>query len=106
MENIYDETLAELKAYNQGDKSRIARVRTREYTPVTPIKAFTGEEIKNVRERNNFSQSYFGDFLGVSLKTIQAWEAETNKPSGSALRVLQILEQNPNALDEYILVKA
>lgn len=106
MENIHDETIAELKAYNRGDKSKIARIRKREYTPIAPLKEYTAEEIKNLREQNSFTQHYFGTILGVSIKTIQAWEAGTNKPSGTALRFLQVLEQNPHALDEYILVKA
>jgi DNA-binding transcriptional regulator YiaG len=42
----------------------------------------------------------------VSLKTVQAWEAGTNKPTGTALRLFQILDQDSNALKKYILVEA
>jgi len=58
------------------------------------------------RERNQYSQTIFSEYLGVPLKTVQEWEDGTNEPTGTALRIFQILEQDPNALDKYLLVEA
>jgi putative transcriptional regulator len=105
MKSVHEETLEELREIsNIGTKH--LHLRTREYAPVTPIKEYTPQEIKELREQNHFTQLYFGELLGVSIKTIQAWEAGTNKPNGTALRMFQVLEQDPHALDPYILIKA
>ena len=71
--------------------------------PVSPIKEYAPHEIRALRQKIQYTQSFFGEFLGVSLKTVQAWEAGTNKPTGTTLRLLQILEQDPRALDKFIL---
>ena len=107
MRNVYQETLNELReVVENGGLSKLRR-RTREYTPITPIKTYTPHEIKALREEKlNYTQSFFGELLGVSLKTIQAWESGTNKPNGTALRIFQVLEQDPHALDQYIMLRA
>jgi putative transcriptional regulator len=102
MRNIYQEIIDEGGEILEKGTGHLRR-HTREYMPVFPLKAYGPCEIKALREKNSYTQSYFGELLGVSLKTIQAWEAGTNKPTGTALRLFQILEQNPRALDEYIL---
>lgn len=104
MRNIYQEVIDEFAEIKEKGTGHLRR-RTREYTPLSPIKDFEPHEIKAIREKNQFSQSYFGEFLGVSLKTVQAWEAGTNRPTGTALRIFQVLEQDPNALDKFILTK-
>jgi len=105
MKNIYQEIIDEGKDILENGMGSLRRSK-RTYAPVSPLKEYKPHEIKAIRERNNYSQSYFGEFLGVSLKTVQAWEAGTNKPTGTALRIFQILEQNPHALDGYILAEA
>ena len=105
MSSVHDDTLAELKEIAENGIGHLRR-RTRTYIPITPIKKYNAQEIKQLREKNNYTQSYFGELIGVSLKTVQAWEAGTNKPAGTALRIFQILEQDPHALDKYILEQA
>ena len=105
MSSVYQEIIDEGNEILEIGIGHLRR-RTREYTPIIPIKKYTSQEIKALREKNKFTQVYFGELLGVSLKTVQAWEAGTSKPNGTALRIFQILEQNPHALDKYILVEA
>ncbi|MCL2198603.1 MAG: helix-turn-helix domain-containing protein [Defluviitaleaceae bacterium] len=102
MRNVHEETLSELREIAEKGTDHL-RKRTRYYTPVSPTKDYQPHEIKAIREKNQYSQSFFGEFLGVSLKTVQAWEAGTNKPTGTARRIFQVLEQDPNALDKYLL---
>ncbi|MCL2565587.1 MAG: helix-turn-helix domain-containing protein [Defluviitaleaceae bacterium] len=103
MRNIYQEVIDE---GNEILEKGIGHLRRRTHMPVSPVKEYAPEQIKALREKNQYTQSYFGEVLGVSLKTVQAWEAGTNKPTGTALRIFQILEQDPHALDKYILMKA
>ena len=36
----------------------------------------------------------FAQLLGVSKKTVEAWEAGTKKPNGSVLRLFQVIERD------------
>jgi len=104
MRNVYQEIIDEGNELLTNGIGSLRR-RTREYTPVYPTKKYAPHEIKALRENNLYTQAYFGELLGVSMKTVQAWEAGTNKPTGTALRLFQVLEQNPHALDEFIFPK-
>ena len=59
-----------------------------------PSKTFTPEEIKALREREKLSQPIFAYYLNVSKTAVSEWERGTKKPSGSALRLLSIVERN------------
>lgn len=57
------------------------------------IKEYTPEEIKKIRLRNKTSQSIFAHYLNISSSTIQQWERGIKKPSGSALKLLNIVDK-------------
>lgn len=106
MNKIFDDTMQSLNdmlEYVKGDTTK-GKVRTREFKPIQPIKEYSGKEIKEIREKSHFTQAYLGEILGVSVKTIQAWEGETNRPSGAAKRMLQIIEKNPAVLEELEII--
>lgn len=42
------------------------------------------------------SQKTFSICLGVTSKSIEAWEGGRSKPNGSARRLLQLFAENPN----------
>ena len=62
---------------------------------ITPIEVFTASEIKDIRKSAGLTQNLFAQFLGVSLKTVEAWESGRNQPSGAACRMLSITKKNP-----------
>jgi len=105
MKNIHEETLSELREITEIGFRHLRR-HTRTRTPIIPIVTYSPQEIKALREKLKFSQSFFGEFMGVSLKTIQAWKAGTNKPNGTALRMFQVLDKDPHALNKYIFIEA
>lgn len=39
-------------------------------------------------------QKSFAGYLGVSEKTVEAWEAGVNHPSGAASRILSMMEMD------------
>lgn len=51
--------------------------------------------VKEAREALNTSQRIFAAFLGVSLKTVQAWEQGVNTPSGAAARFMDEIRLDP-----------
>ena len=61
---------------------------------VSPVPDFDSSEIKEVRASLNMTQSTFAAVMGVSIKTVEAWEAGTNKPIGTARRMLSMLQKD------------
>ena len=48
----------------------------------------------------------FRSYLGVSVKTVEAWESGTNHPSGTASRILNMIEMNGNVIKEFPFVQS
>ncbi len=59
---------------------------------VTPIRVFTAEDIKKLRKKTRTTQGFLANWLGVSKKTIQAWESGRNTPNGTSARLLSLLD--------------
>ncbi len=67
---------------------------------VEPVKVFEADEVKKIRNSTGMSQKIFASYMGVSDKTVEAWEAGTNHPSGAASRLLSMIEK-----DKEIIIK-
>lgn len=61
--------------------------------------------MQEIRKTTGISQKAFASYMGVSDKTVEAWEAGTNHPSGAASRLLSMMEMNHNLVDEFPFVK-
>jgi putative transcriptional regulator len=59
-----------------------------------PIQVFSPSEIRNLRERENMSQPIFAHYINVSKNVISDWERGVKKPSGPALRLLNLIRKN------------
>lgn len=51
-------------------------------------------DIKRLRERNKVSQPVFARYLNTSESTVEKWETGAKKPSGTALKLLAIVEKH------------
>jgi putative transcriptional regulator len=58
----------------------------------TPI--YKPMQIKKIREEARVSQPIFAIYLNTSESTIQKWEAGTKKPSGMALKLLNVVHKH------------
>ena len=67
---------------------------------ITPIKSYDGQAIRNIRLKNRLTQVALSKYLGVSKKTIEAWESNRNKPNGPSSRLLEMIDK------ELILIQA
>ncbi len=56
---------------------------------------YSADEVVKLRENLRASQGVFAKLLGVSIKTLQAWEQGGNPPSPIARRLLETIEENP-----------
>lgn len=52
------------------------------------------ERIKRIRESQRVSQPVFARYLNTSESTIEKWESGVKKPSGMALKLLDIVEKH------------
>ena len=59
---------------------------------VVPVKTYTADDIKRIRKRTHTTQGFLANWLGVSKKTVQAWEAGRNLPNGTSARLLALLD--------------
>jgi putative transcriptional regulator len=92
--------LEEIKAHDEG---RI-KLKTRSISIEAPPR-FDAKSVKKLRSELRLSQNAFADVLGVSKKTVEAWESGRNEPSGSACRLLEVISKDKNILKrEKILV--
>lgn len=51
-------------------------------------------EIKALRESNHVSQPVFARYLNTSESTVQKWETGAKRPSGPALKLLDIVRKH------------
>ena len=56
-------------------------------------RAYSAYEIKRLRLREKASQAVFAAYLNTSVSTVQKWEIGENKPSGPALKLLDLVER-------------
>jgi putative transcriptional regulator len=52
------------------------------------------ERIKRIREKQRVSQPVFARYLNTSESTVEKWESGVKKPSGMALKLLDIVEKH------------
>jgi putative transcriptional regulator len=88
--------LNEAVEYQQGKinpgKTRLA---------VKPVAAFNTDDIKRIRQKTGLSQMMFAGSLGVSPKTVEAWENGRNRPEGASRRLLEIVRDNPEFIKRF-----
>ena len=92
-------SLEEAVAYKNGDKRR-CRVSVREI----PVPEYAASDVFAVRKTLNLSQKALAAVLGVSIRTVEAWEAGRNAPSGSARHLLYLIDKD-NSLVNHLIMK-
>ena len=55
-------------------------------------------DIIRARNKVNMSQPAFAELMGVSVRTLQAWEQGKRNPSGAAKTLLRVAETHPEIL--------
>ena len=81
-------------------KKKGVLTRRSRYIKIEPLSPYTKDEIRTLRLRLHLSVGLFADLLGVSEKTVEAWESGHNEPSGPALRLMNMLQRYPDILIE------
>ena len=67
--------------------------RRRSSIKVAPVQKFTAQNIKFIREKNGLTQKSMAAYMGVSIKTVEAWESGKNEPNGPSSRLLELIDK-------------
>ena len=94
--------LEQIIAFENGDTSVKCRVRNVTIPDVEPVTEYSKEKIKELRQKNNFTQKTFANVLGVTTKAVEKWEAGERKPTGTAKRLFQLIEKEPSIINVVI----
>ncbi len=103
MDNLYESLVQGLEEAIEDARSKEKKLK-RSTVVVIPVKTYTPTEIKDIRSRIGFSQNLFASYMGVSVKTVEAWEKGTNTPSGTASRILSMMEMDPDLTSNFPFV--
>lgn len=79
------------------------QLRTHKVT-IEPARKFDAIEIKRVRNQLGLTQSNFASVMSVSTKTVEAWEAGTNIPTGPACRLIGMMAADPELPRRYRII--
>ena len=99
MSDVYESIVAGLQEAIEDAKSKEKKLPRRVVT-VVPVKEYNASEVKKIRNETGMSQKTFASYLGVSCKTVEAWESGINHPSGAASRLLHMMEMDRNLTKE------
>ena len=88
------EGLEEAIEYEKG--SGEAKVKT---YMILPVREYSGKEIREIRKKAGMTQSVFASYMGVSIKTVEAWEGGRTHPTGPVFRLLDILSESDEMED-------
>jgi putative transcriptional regulator len=58
-----------------------------------PVEPLEPEQIKQIRETSRVNQAVFAALLNTSVSTVQKWEIGQKKPTGTALKLLHLVQR-------------
>ena len=101
--SIYESLLKSLNEAVEYEEGRIP-LRSNQMTIADP-EEFSSVDIKSIRHESGLSQAAFAAAMGVSKKTVEAWECGRNKPAGTAKRLLAFVEEDPHFFEKNNIVE-
>ena len=97
MNSLFDdlkEGLQEAIAFAKGEgPARVTRFE------IDPVVTYTNDEIREIRKNAKMTQAVFALYMGVSVKTVEAWENGRTHPTGPACRLMTILAEGKEQPD-------
>lgn len=63
-------------------------------TCLAAIEELSPTEIKRLRENHHVSQPVFARYLNTSESTVEKWESGAKRPSGAALKLLNVVKKH------------
>jgi putative transcriptional regulator len=98
-----DELIASVESFRDHvlGKQKLT-LRTTKLVLPEPVKPIKPKEIRALRQRLHLSQAIFAKLLNVPTNTEISWEKGRRKPTGAALRLLDICRRKPTEFYELL----
>ncbi len=61
---------------------------------LTPVRALTAKQIRDLRRRERASQAVFARYLNVTTGLVSQWERGEKHPNGASLKLLALIAKN------------
>ncbi|MDR2725097.1 MAG: DNA-binding transcriptional regulator [Candidatus Adiutrix sp.] len=84
------EAIADLHGLGLVDKTTMRRF---DELCLAAVPSYSPDEIRALRERLNISQAVLASVINASPNSIQKWERGAKRPSGTALKLLNLLDR-------------
>jgi putative transcriptional regulator len=84
------ETASDLHEAGFIDKRRMHEF---EQLCLPPVREYSGEAIRALRNRYQVSQAVLAAMLNTSLSTVRQWEIGDKRPSGPSMKLLNLLDR-------------
>ena len=84
------EAITDLHGIGLVDKTTMRRF---DELCLAAVPEYSPDEIKALRERLNISQTVLASVINASANSIQKWERGAKRPSGTALKLLNLLDR-------------
>ena len=91
--NLLTESLEQAIDYKRGNKKS-----ARSVVQSINVQDYNAADVVAVRKKLNLTQQGLANVVGVSTRTVEAWEAGRNKPNGSARHMLYLLGKDERIL--------
>ena len=65
-----------------------------DHLSLSPAPPLRPAQIKRIREASKVSQAVFAALLNTSVSTVQKWEIGQKRPTGTALKLLHLVQKN------------
>jgi putative transcriptional regulator len=72
---------------------------------IDPVDEFDKDQIHSIRVNARMTQRTFAAYLGVSVKTVEAWERGRTHPTGPAYRLMSLLADKQAGVLPFISVE-
>lgn len=63
-------------------------------------------DVKKIRAHAALKQAEFADMIGASVDLVRSWEQQRRIPSGIALKMLRLIEQQPGIINTLRAISA
>ena len=97
MTSLFDdlkEGLQEAIAFAKGEgPARVTRFE------IETVITYTNTEIREIRKNAKMTRAAFALYMGISVKTVEAWENGGTHPTGPACRLMTILAKGKEQPD-------
>lgn len=90
---ILDAVHATAKGLHEAGAINQVTMREFDTLRIAPIAPLRPTQIKRIRESSHVSQAVFAALLNTSVSTIQKWEIGQKKPTGTALKLLHLVQK-------------